>query len=242
MSSAHRRGLPMLLEEHNAALAGCRRCGHGHVVRPIVSEARSPRIVIVGQAPGQVEEAGGRPFSGRAGKTLFRWLERAGVDEVTVRRSIYISAITRCYPGPSASGRGDRAPSPREQSLCADWLTTELRLIRPALLIPIGRMAIDRLLGKLPLDAVIGRAHPIELDGRRVRVVPLPHPSGASSWINLPEHKALLGRALELLRAEFIRIGVAKTDDGSPIVRRERAAARARSGPTILNPRLTGRL
>src|ERR687886_219010 len=103
-----RRALPLLLEAHRAALAACRRCGHEDPeVVPILSPARAPRVMLVGQAPGKTEVGDRRPFAGRAGKTLFRWLDRAGVDETTFRERVYIAAITRCYPGPHPSGRGD---------------------------------------------------------------------------------------------------------------------------------------
>jgi uracil-DNA glycosylase len=166
--------------------------------------------MLIGQAPGKVEVADRRPFAGRAGKTLFRWLERAGVDEATFRKRVYIAAITRCYPGPHPSGRGDRVPSPRERELCSAWLDAELRLIQPELLIPVGRLAIDRLLGPLPLDHLVGGAHVVNHVGGTSRAVPLPHPSGASSWVNLPENKALLDRALALLAQEFAELGVAQ--------------------------------
>src|SRR5437868_3050777 len=139
------------LTTHCRALAECRLCGHPSEVVPIVSAAPRPKVMLVGQAPGKVEAAGGKPFAGRAGKTLFRWLERAGLDEETARRRIYIAAVTRCYPGPSPSGRGDRVPSPKEQETCAVWLDEELRIIRPKLLIPVGRLAITRFLPDLPL-------------------------------------------------------------------------------------------
>src|SRR5688572_13176180 len=150
-----KRSLPVMLEAHAHALTGCRRCGHGDDVRPIVSPARAPKVMLVGQAPGKVEAAGGRPFAGRAGRTLFRWFERIGLREDTARQHIYISAVTRCYPGPSPSGRGDRVASPREQELCGTWLDDELRIIRPRVIIPVGRLAIDRFLGPEPLDRVI---------------------------------------------------------------------------------------
>src|SRR5207244_5610922 len=116
----------------------------GRCIRPIVSRATNPRVMLIGQAPGKVEAGGGKPFSGRAGRTLFRWLERAGLDEETASEKIYISAITRCFPGAHASGRGDRVPTREEQSRCADWLEGELRIIRPKLLIPVGRLALER--------------------------------------------------------------------------------------------------
>jgi uracil-DNA glycosylase len=203
------RQLPTLLDAHRTALAACRRCGHDdHRVQPIISEARRPRVMLVGQAPGKSEIEDRRAFSGRAGRTLFRWFERAGIDEPRFRRDVYIAAITRCYPGPSPSGRGDRVPSLEEQTHCAPWLDAELALIRPTLIIPVGRLAIDRFLENKPLDQLVGRAHDACVQGRRVTLIPLPHPSGASSWVNLPANRVLLDRALDLLRVTFADLGI----------------------------------
>ena len=192
--------LALALDEHCDRLSACRRCANGPGVLPIVSAARAPRAMLVGQAPGKTEMAGGRPFAGRAGKTLFRWLERAGLDEATARELLYIAAITRCYPGPHPAGRGDRVPSPAERARCGDWLGDELRIIRPRVIIPVGRLAIDRFLGPLPLDAVVGREHEVAHEGGTSLVIPLPHPSGASSWIHVPEHRVLLDGSLALIR------------------------------------------
>jgi uracil-DNA glycosylase len=152
---------PLALAEHRRALGACQRCKLGPTIRPIMSRASNPRAMLVGQAPGQVEAEGGVPFSGRAGKTLFRWLARAGLEEERAREIIYISAVTRCYPGPHPSGRGDRVPSRHEQSSCADWLEAELRIIKPAVLIPVGRLAIERFLPDIPLSELIGTSHTI---------------------------------------------------------------------------------
>jgi uracil-DNA glycosylase len=187
------------LDAHCEALAACTRCAYGPHIRPIVSRARAPRAMLVGQAPGQVETGGGKPFAGRAGRTLFRWLERIGLDEERAREWLYIAAITRCYPGPHPSGRGDRVPSPAERAQCADWLDAELEIMRPALIIPVGRLAIDRFLGAVPLAEVVGRTHRVAHAGGTSEVIPLPHPSGASSWIHQPGNGALLDRSLELL-------------------------------------------
>ena len=196
------------LGAHCRALVACRMCAHPAGVTPIVSAAVRPKVMIVGQAPGQVEAAGGKPFAGRAGKTLFRWLERAGLDEATARNRIYIAAVTRCYPGPSPSGRGDRVPSPREQETCAVWLESELRIIRPKLIIPVGKLAMERFLPRLPLDQLIGRTFDVEHAGGTSLAIPLPHPSGASSWVHQADHPALLTRALDRLKAELKSLGV----------------------------------
>lgn len=167
-------------------------------------------MMLVGQAPGRVEEGAGRPFSGRAGRQLFRWLEAAGLgDEEAARRSVYITSITKCFPGPATSGSGDRRPTPAEVDLCRGHLDRQLALLQPWLILPVGQMALERFLGRLSMALAVGRvfdAEGAELEpadalvaaGRRL-VLPLPHPSGASRWLNAPAHKTLLGRALELL-------------------------------------------
>jgi uracil-DNA glycosylase len=158
--------------------------------------------MLIGQAPGKVEAEGGVPFSGRAGRTLFRWLARAGIEETTAREIIYIAAVTRCYPGPHPSGRGDRVPNRTEQASCADWLDAELRIIRPKLLIPVGRLAIERFLPDIPLSELIGTRRTVEHAGGRSVVIPLPHPSGASSWIHQTQNKILLEKAIALIAEE----------------------------------------
>ena len=198
------------LDAHCGELAACRRCGNADpAALPILAQARTPRVMLVGQAPGKTETVDRRPFAGRAGKTLFRWLAQAGISEAAAREHVYIAAITRCYPGPNASGRGDRVPSRREQALCGEWLERELALIRPALLIPVGRLAIDRFCEPLALERLVGARHPVAHGGGESTAIPLPHPSGASSWVHERGHRALLDRALALLGEELGRLGLA---------------------------------
>ena len=197
------RTLKLALTEHCERLESCRRCANAPDVRPIASRARTPKAMLVGQAPGKTEMSGGLPFAGRAGKTLFQWLARAGLDELTAREWLYIAAVTRCYPGPHPSGRGDRVPSPAERARCSDWLSDELRIIRPPIIVPVGRLAIERFLGAAPLDAVVGLEHRVTHEGGESIVIPLPHPSGASSWIHASGHRELVERALDLLGARL---------------------------------------
>jgi uracil-DNA glycosylase family 4 len=184
-------------------LLGCRRClaaGHPIFGTPVIGGdpsllARARRVMLVGQAPGRSEADSGRPFSGPAGRTLFGWLAEVGIEEERFRRQVYIAAMTRCFPGPAPSGSGDRRPSPAELALCRPYLERERALVRPELTVLVGGMAIEALLGKLPLQQAVGRVH--EREG--VRYLPLPHPSGASRWNNVPEHRELRRRAVELL-------------------------------------------
>ncbi len=157
------------------------------------------RAYMYGQAPGIVEGEEGRPWRGRAGQTLRRWLE---LDEEEFYATFYCAAVTRCYPGRSSSGRGDRTPTSREQELCEFWRDWELRILRPRLIVPVGGLAIRRLLGITGLAQCVGQRY--ELDG--AAVVPLPHPSGASGWLNAPSNRELTARAAALVRDELGRL------------------------------------
>ena len=170
--------------------------------------------MLVGQAPGPTEATVRRPFQGRAGKTLFRWLARAGLEEAEARTFFWIAAVTRCYPGPHPGGRGDRLPTPGERARCAPWLEAEIALVRPALIVTLGRLAVDRFLAPAPLTELVGRVHPATAGGRVVPVLPLPHPSGASGWLNVAVNRALLDRALEQLAAEVRRMDGANAFTG----------------------------
>ncbi len=184
-------------------ILSCRKCAAaGHLIlgTPVIGGtpsmlARARRVMLVGQAPGRTEADSGRPFSGSAGRTLFGWLAEAGIEEESFRRQVYIAAMTRCFPGPAPSGSGDRRPSPAELALCRGYLNSERALVQPELIVLVGGMAIEGLLGKMPLSAAVGRIH--ERDG--VRYLPLPHPSGASRWNNVAANRALRRRAIDLL-------------------------------------------
>jgi uracil-DNA glycosylase len=158
------------------------------------------RAYMYGQAPGVVEGEEHRPWRGRAGKTLRRWLE---LEEEEFYATFYCASVTRCYPGRAPSGRGDRTPTPREQELCAFWREWELEILRPQLIVPVGGLAIKRLLGLGGLASCIGRRY--ELDG--ATVVPLPHPSGASGWLNAPDNRELTARAAAIVRDELEQLG-----------------------------------
>jgi uracil-DNA glycosylase len=156
-------------------------------------------VFLFGQAPGPHEAKLGRPFAWTAGKTLFRWLESAtGADEATVRQRVYISAVARCFPG-KAKGGGDRVPTPEEIALWRPFVAREVDILQPRLVVPIGRLAIGEVLGERPLVDTIGRAFEVTWHGVATEVVPLPHPSGASTWYKVEPGKTLLGQALRRL-------------------------------------------
>jgi uracil-DNA glycosylase len=177
----------------------CVEAGYDLESLPVVNEHLGQRAYMYGQAPGIVEGEERRPWRGRAGKTLRRWLE---LEEDEFYETFYCASVTRCYPGRAPSGRGDRTPTPREQELCSFWKDWELELLRPRLIVPVGGLAIRRLLHISGLAECIGRRYELA----KTVVVPLPHPSGASSWLNSPANRELTTEAAALVRQELARL------------------------------------
>jgi uracil-DNA glycosylase len=188
-----------LLRALHAELDACTACPK--MMGPVVHGAPvMSRVMLVGQAPGPREGSFGRPFAWTAGRTLFRWFEEAlGIDEATFRARVYIAAVARCFPGKAAGG-GDRRPDAQEIERCQPWLACETDLLRPELVIAVGTLAIERVLGvKAPLAELVGTTRRSRWHGRDLDVVALPHPSGASPWHKMEPGKTLLGKALRAL-------------------------------------------
>jgi uracil-DNA glycosylase len=180
-------------------LARCRACveaGYPLESLPVRTPGVQQRAYLFGQAPGVVEGEERLPWRGRAGRTLRRWLE---LEEHEFYATFYCASVTRCYPGRAAAGRGDRTPTQREQELCSFWRNWELELLRPSLIVTVGGLALRRLLGLPSLTRCVGERY--ELQG--TPVVPLPHPSGASGWLNNPANRRRLARATALVREEL---------------------------------------
>lgn len=158
------------------------------------------RILLIGQAPGSKEIVEARPFAWTAGKTLFGWFERIGMDENAFRRRVYMAAVCRCFPGKNPTG-GDRVPRQDEIENCSGWLQREVQMLQPRLVLATGKLAIGQLMPVARLDAVVGKAHTVTLHNVAMDMVPLPHPSGASTWHRTEPGKTLLHQALELIAA-----------------------------------------
>lgn len=192
------------LDQLHSRILGCRACqGAGYIehAAPVVAGHASNRMMLIGQAPGITELEVRRPFAGRAGRELFRWLASIDITEADFREKVYMTAITKCYPGRVAGGSGDRRPSGKEIALCRPFLEAQLALIRPRAILLVGGLAIERYFPKQPLTEIIGQR--FELD--EVAIIPLPHPSGASRWLNGAANRELLAAALGHVRAEWER-------------------------------------
>ncbi len=196
-----------------------RAFSHPELVGPPVHGAPvASRIFLLGQAPGPHEARFGRPFAWTAGKTMFRWFaESFGAGEEEVRRKVYIAAVVRSFPGKTPHG-GDRVPSRDAIEASRDFIQREIEILRPRLVIPVGRLAIEQVLGhREPIAAVIGRRLRARYHGVEADVVCLPHPSGASTWFKTEPGRGLLRKALRLLGSH-------------PEIRRAFPTARPRAG------------
>ena len=184
------------LQRQNARCRRCLEAGFPIVPRPVFAGRTGQRAYLYGLAPGRVEAETGLPWQGRAGRTLRRWLE---LDEDEFFARFYCASVTRCFPGPSPSGRGDRRATPTEEVLCAPWRDDELRLLRPGLVVAVGLAATHQLLGVRRLTDAIGKSYVLD----DALAIPLPHPSGASGWLNDETNRRRLGKALTHVRREL---------------------------------------
>ncbi len=187
-----------LLTRHQSKLRKCHACKNmlGH---PVVGEPALSSVLLIGQAPGDKELIIHKPFAWTAGKTLFKWFAQIGLDEENFRRLVYMAAVCRCFPGKKPTG-GDRVPDETEIQNCSDWLAKEVEILQPRLVIPVGKLAISQLVSIKKLDEVIGCKLKLEVYGHKADVIPLPHPSGASTWHRKEPGISLLQEALKRIR------------------------------------------
>ncbi len=194
------------LNHLHQSMRTCRLCldaGYDIFPRAIFSGGVGARMMIIGQAPGITEKEAGRPFNAGSGSRLFKWLAGAGIDEDWFRKTQYITAVTKCYPGRHNAGSGDRMPSREEQRLCRPYLDEEIRLIDPELILPVGRLAIGVFFdSKQKLTDIIGTEKQVDNHW----VVPLPHPSGASRWHQLQSNRDLIEQAVGLIRKHYEKL------------------------------------
>ncbi|MEO6891016.1 MAG: uracil-DNA glycosylase family protein [Ktedonobacteraceae bacterium] len=188
-------------------ILACRLCqdqGYIQQAQPIVSGRASDRVLVIGQAPGHRSVTKGVPFSGPGGGILQKWLEQAGFLPGSLHQQAYLSSLTRCDPGRNPRSNGDRRPSPQEMALCRPYLEAELCIVRPKVILLVGTMAIEAFFGKVRLENIIGTFE--EREG--MLLLPLPHPSGVSRWLNDLAHQALLQQALRILADWRVEYGL----------------------------------
>ncbi len=187
-------------DAHIQQVRGCRICPRVEPPPVVARPEIWPRMMLVGQAPGPKERDLSRPFAFTAGSRLFSWFDRLGAPEEEFRRRVWIASVIRCFPGRAPQG-GDRPPAPEEIANCAPWMEEEIQLIRPLTVIAVGQHAIAKFVpAPAPLSERVGEIFQGTRGDLSFGVIPLPHPSGRSTWLVRPENQARLERALELLR------------------------------------------
>jgi uracil-DNA glycosylase len=184
--------------KHIELLTACAACPNV-LGRPVVGAVADARVMLVGQAPGPHEADSRKPFAYTAGRRLFSWMSDLGVDESTFRERVHISAVIRCFPGKDAKSGGDRVPDDEEIARCGAHLDREITILKPKLVIAVGTLASQQLIGIAQLKNAVGRMHRAKRAGRTFDVVVLPHPSGRSTWLNKSENAALMRESLRLI-------------------------------------------
>ena len=204
------------LKRHVTRLRTCHDCPE--MIGPVVTglPVVSP-VMLIGQAPGTHEGPAGKPFAWTAGKTMFGWFASVGLAEEPFRQRVYMAAVCRCFPGKSAKGGGDRVPSSEEIARCSRHLQHEVALLRPRLVIPVGKLAIAQIAPDVDqLAEIVGTRRRTRLAGVELDIIALPHPSGASTWHRMEPGKTLLSRALgEISRHEAWRAVLQARDHGA---------------------------
>jgi uracil-DNA glycosylase len=141
--------MAQLLQKLDAGVRRCRKCRlclkREHAV-PGEGPAEAA-ILLIGEAPGAVEDREGRPFVGRSGRFLDGLLAEAGLT----REEVYITSAVKCRPP------GNRTPKADELAICkAAWLDRQIELIRPGVIVLLGRTAVKQLMGK---ETDLGKMH-----------------------------------------------------------------------------------
>lgn len=154
-------------EELKNACAECRKCGLCENRHNVVVGVGSPEaeVMFIGEGPGENEDLQGEPFVGRAGKLLDKMLTAVDLDR---NKNIYIANIVKCRPPQN------RDPKPDEQEMCIDWLRDQVRLIRPKIIVCLGRIAAARIIKP---DIKITREHGQFIEKNGVLMMAMLHPA-----------------------------------------------------------------
>jgi uracil-DNA glycosylase len=159
------------------------------------------KVALIGQAPPKVDPE--RPF----GRTkLYPWLNSVGIDFDIIDKYFIFSAVIDYFPGLNKN-KGHAVPTPDQIRESRPRLKKLLLDFNPDIVVPIGKLSISECLGEeVVLEDVIGKEFlndPYNVFGIKKIIIPLPHPSGASTWIYQKENSKLLNEALNLLKKQI---------------------------------------
>lgn len=202
-SRAEERSVEERLGEIAQRVRVCTRCDLWRTRTHAVPGEGNPRaeVMFIGEAPGYHEDRQGRPFVGAAGQYLNELLQRAGLR----REEVYITNVVKCRPP------GNRDPLPDEIAACAPYLDEQLGVIRPRVIVTLGRYSMSRWFPNEKISRVHGQARRV---GDYV-VVPMYHPAAA---LHQPALKELVEKDFEKLGEIItqVRAEIATTADDQP--------------------------
>ncbi len=154
-------------EELKNACANCQKCELCQTRTNVVVGVGTPdaEVMFIGEGPGENEDLQGEPFVGRAGKLLDKMLIAVDLDR---NKNIYIANIVKCRPPKN------RDPKPEEQEMCIDWLRNQVKLIRPKIIVCLGRIAAARIIKP---DIKITKEHGQFIEKNGVLMMAMLHPA-----------------------------------------------------------------
>jgi len=162
-------------DELQAAVAGCSACGlcQSRTQTVFGIGSRTAPWMIVGEAPGAEEDARGEPFVGQAGRLLDNMLAAIGRSrQADASQPVFIANVLKCRPP------GNRNPQPEEVVACEPFLRRQIELLRPRLLLVMGRFAAQSVLHTdAPISALRGQVHRLRVGGLEVPAVVTYHPA-----------------------------------------------------------------
>ena len=190
-----RIALPLLQDQIRACTL-CQDAGYILQARPLTTGDADAKFMVIGQAPSRTAHITSTFYRGPAGEKLRGWFMEAGFSHEDFGTRVYLAAVTKCFPGRLPGSSKDRLPSKTEQALCRPWLDQELELLQPRVIVLFGSLAIQTFLSRSPLSQLVGSV--FRKEDRLY--IPFPHSSGASTWLNGAENRALLTEAIGRLR------------------------------------------
>lgn len=192
-------------EELRENCLNCRRCGLCETRTNVVVGVGNPRskVMFIGEGPGENEDLQGEPFVGRGGQLLDKMLAAVNLDRKT---NVYIANIVKCRPPKN------RDPLPEEQEACIGWLRNQVALIRPKIIVCLGRIAAMRIIKP---DIKITRAHGQFFEKNGTLMMATLHPA---ALLRNPNQKPAAFEDFLKLREKIdeLRLDVAKTYDNAP--------------------------
>lgn len=192
-------------EELRENCLNCRRCGLCETRTNVVVGVGNPRskVMFIGEGPGENEDLQGEPFVGRGGQLLDKMLAAVNLDRKT---NVYIANIVKCRPPKN------RDPLPEEQEACIGWLRNQVALIRPKIIVCLGRIAAMRIIKP---DMKITREHGQFFEKNGTLMMATLHPA---ALLRNPNQKPAAFEDFLKLREKIdeLRLDVAKTYDNAP--------------------------